>query len=173
MCSNNFADRQLDHPATTLLIGLGNPILGDDGIGWRVIEAVQSQITDPAVTVRRFSLGGLSLMEQMIGYQRVILVDSIQTSDGSCGEVMWFPLAALPNPSTGHSTAAHDTSLQTALEVGRNLGANLPEHITIVAIEAERVFDFSDELSPAVAAAIPEAVETVLKLLAEPVAAVF
>ena len=121
MCSDNFADRQIDHPATTLLIGLGNPILGDDGLGWRVVEAVQSQITDPAVAVRRFSLGGLSLMEQMIGYQRVILVDSIQTSSGSCGEVMWFPLAALPNPSTGHSTAAHDTSLQTALEVGSDL----------------------------------------------------
>lgn len=157
----------------TLLVGLGNPILGDDGVGWRVVEAVEDYLASaglvyeiPVLDVAYLSLGGLSLMEFLVGYERVIIVDSIQTRGGEVGDVYTFPLDALPNPSTGHSTAAHDTSLQTALEIGRKLNTSLPTAIEIVAIEAEQVFDFSDELTPAVNAAIPEAVAAVLSLIA-------
>lgn len=148
----------------TAVVGLGNPILGDDGIGWRVVEAVEPQLP-PGVDTMTLALGGLSLMEQLIGYARIVLVDSIQTRDGVNGAVYTFPLSALPNPSTGHSTAIHDTSLQTALDLGRQLGAELPRQIDIVAVEAAQVYDFSDTLTPAVAAAIPEAAAAVLSLL--------
>ncbi|MCO5191126.1 MAG: hydrogenase maturation protease [Anaerolineae bacterium] len=148
----------------TLLVGLGNPILGDDGVGWRVVEAVEAQLNGAEIDVAYLSLGGLSLMEQLIGYERVIIVDSIQTEGGAVGDVYQFDLEALPEPSTGHSTAAHDTSLQTALAIGRKLNANLPSYIKVVAIETHPSFDFSDELTPAIVAAIPEAARTVLSL---------
>ena len=153
----------------TLIIGLGNPILGDDGVGWRVSQAVATRLDDlePEIDVDWLSVGGLSLMERLIGYERVIIVDSIQTEEGTMGEVTVFPLAALPDPAGGHTTAVHDASLQTALALGRQMGAALPEEITVVAVEAERVFDFSEALSPAVAAAVPRATEAVLALLAE------
>lgn len=151
----------------TLVVGLGNPILGDDGIGWRVAEAVQTAV--PHVEVDCLSLGGLSLMERLIGYERVIIVDSIQTDNGRIGDVTYFSLSDLPDRSAGHTTAAHDTSLQTALNLGRQMGADLPDSIEVVAIEAARVYDFSEELTPAVAAAIPEAVTAVLNLLDDPV----
>ena len=51
----------------TLLVGLGNPILGDDGVGWRVVEAVESQLSGAPVDVAYLSLGGLSLMEHSSG----------------------------------------------------------------------------------------------------------
>lgn len=152
----------------TLIIGLGNPILGDDGVGWRVSHAVATHLQDRdvAAEVDWLSVGGLSLMERLIGYERVIIVDSIQTEEGPAGEVTVFPLAVLPERSAGHTTAIHDASLQTALALGRQMGAALPEKIMVVAVEAERVFDFSEKLSPAVAAAIPRATEAVLALLA-------
>ncbi|MBI4770166.1 MAG: hypothetical protein HY784_07090, partial [Chloroflexi bacterium] len=74
---------------TTLILGLGNPILGDDGLGWRVAEEVrrrlqaadggsarQSAIRNPKseIEVDAFALGGLSLMERLVGYDRAILV---------------------------------------------------------------------------------------------------
>ena len=62
-------------------------------------------------------------------------------------------------------TAAHDTSLQTALQLGRTMGASLPDDIRIVGIEAERVYDFSEELSPEIAAAVPQALRLVLRQL--------
>jgi len=76
-----------------------------------------------------------------------------------------LPLEALTNPSAGHSTAAHDASLMTALEMGRKMGLALPESVTVVAVEAKNVYDFSEELSPAVAAAVPAAVQAVLNEL--------
>ncbi len=151
----------------TLVLGLGNPILGDDGVGWRVVEAVASCALPSQVEVDRCSLGGLSLMERMSGYERVILVDAIYTGEQPPGSIRCFTLAELPDRSVGHTTSAHDTSLRNALNVGRSMGIALPEeeYVTIVAIEAERVYDFSEELSPAVAAAVPEAVHLVLRCL--------
>lgn len=151
---------------TTLLIGLGNPILGDDGVGWQVVQAVEAALPpDAEVEVDYLSLGGLSLMERLIGYRRAIIVDAIQTGTRQVGQVHVFSLDSLPDLSAGHTTAAHDTSLQTALALGRHVGAHLPEEVLVVAVEAERVYDFCDELSGEAAAAIPAARAAVLALL--------
>lgn len=149
----------------TLIIGLGNPILGDDGVGWKVAEKISDQlsvISDQSVEVDFASLGGLSLMERMVGYDRVILVDAMETGQCPEGSVRVFPLEDLPNPSAGHSASAHDTSLLTALETGRRMGLDVPDSVMVVAIEARNVYDFSEELSPAVAAAAPVAAQAVL-----------
>ena len=154
----------------SLIVGLGNPILGDDGVGWRVAEMVATQLgQDPAVEITCLGLGGLSLMENLIGFGRAIIIDAIQTGRRPQGAVMTFDLAALPDHAAGHTTAAHDTSLQTALNLGRAMGADLPHDVLIVGIEAEQVYDFSEELTPAVAAAVPIAADAVLALLNEPI----
>lgn len=147
----------------TLIVGLGNPILGDDGIGWRVAEAVRALA--PPVEIDCLALGGLSLMERLIDYDRAIIIDAIQTQEGEIGQVYTLGLDELPNFSAGHTTAAHDTSLATALNLGRSMGARLPSEVTIVAIEAKRVYDFSENLTPAVEKAIPAATQAVLALL--------
>jgi hydrogenase maturation protease len=152
----------------TLIIGLGNPILGDDGVGWRVAEEVAIQTTGrPDVQVDCASLGGLSLMERLTGSEHVILVDAIFTGTKPVGTVSRFSLNDLPDLSTGHSASAHDTSLRNALTVGRSMDILLPkdENVIIVAIEAENVYDFSQELSPAVAEAVPQAIKAVLELI--------
>ena len=163
----------------TLVIGLGNPILGDDGVGWRVAEEVRRRIPNPqyptakeglgigdcAIEVDCVPLGGLSLMERLVGYDRAILVDAMGTGQQPIGSVSCLALEDLPDPSAGHMTAAHDASLPTSLKVGRAMGAHLPEQVTIVAVEAQAVYDFSEELSAPVAKAVPAAVATVMKLL--------
>jgi len=153
-----------------LIIGLGNPILGDDGVGWAVAQQVAKLYEgNTDIEIDCLSLGGLSLMERMTGYKRVILIDAIYTGQHPIGTVSGFPLSNLPNPSAGHTTAVHDASLQTALNVGRSMSIPLPEedHVQVVAIETENIYDFSEELSPPVAAAIPQAVEVVKKLLSD------
>ena len=172
----------------TIVIGLGNPILSDDGVGWKVIEKIQSIIPssrlwhpspnespsgvlreedrdEGEVVLETASLGGLSLMERLVGFERAILVDSMETGQGHAGSVRMFTLDELPNPSAGHSASAHDTSLVTALKTGRRMGLSLPTEIRVVAIEAKQVYDFSEELSPAVAAAVPIAAQAVLDIL--------
>ncbi len=152
----------------TLVIGLGNPILGDDGVGWRVVEEIARKTANRNdVEVDTVSLGGLSLMERLTGYERVILVDSFFSGEKPIGTVRLFLLSGLPDLSSGHTTAVHDTSLRNALNVGRSMDIPLPrdEDVHIVAIEAENVYDFSEILSPPIEAAVPQAVEAVLQLI--------
>jgi hydrogenase maturation protease len=106
-------------------------------------------------------------MEQMVGYERVILIDSLNTGQHDQGEVVTFSLDSLEDLLHGHSASAHDLSLKGALKLGRSMGADLPkdEDIQIVAIEAAHVYDFTEVLTPEIAAAVPIAVQKVLSLL--------
>jgi hydrogenase maturation protease len=153
----------------TLVIGLGNPILTDDGVGVKVAYAVCDALASAAredVTVTEAGVGGLHLMEMMVGYERVILVDAIQTPGGQPGAIRRLALddiaSAVP---TQHSASTHDMNLPTALELGRRLGLTLPDTIEILAVEAEDVVTFGESCTPAVAAAIPVVTELVLQLL--------
>lgn len=152
----------------TLVIGLGNPILGDDGVGWKVAQKISDQLSmigDQFVKVDCASLGGLSLMERMVGFERAILIDAMESGQGPEGSVRVRKLEELPNPCAGHSASAHDTSLITALDTARAMGLPVPESVEIVAIEAKNVYDFSEELSPSVAEAVPLAAQSVINLL--------
>ncbi len=153
----------------TLVIGLGNPILTDDGVGVKVAFAVRDALPvdlGREVTVIEAGVGGLGLMEMMVGYDRVILIDAIQSPDGQPGIIRRLTLediaSALP---TQHIASAHDMNLPTALELGRRLGLALPNRIDIFAIEAEDVVTFNETCTPAVTAAIPIAIKLVLETL--------
>ncbi len=149
----------------TLILGLGNPILGDDGVGWVVAEEVKKHLSaDLPVDVDCLSLGGISLMERLIGYHRAILIDAF-ISNQEEGSIIISKLEELPNYSAFHLTSAHDTSLQNAMEMGRRLGADLPGEITVVGVSACHVYDFSEELSPPVQAAVPKMTAIVVELL--------
>jgi hydrogenase maturation protease len=156
----------------TLIIGLGNPILGDDGVGWVVAQEVERQLPSivhrpSSVLAECLSLAGIALMEHMIGYQRVILIDSLNTGQHAQGEIVTFSLDSLLDLTYGHSASAHDLSLKNALKMGRQMGADLPtdENVTMVAVEAAHVYDFTEDLSPEIAKSVPKAVEIVINLL--------
>jgi len=165
-----------------VVIGLGNPILGDDGIGWKVAEEVKKQLSSPSPCLRHsspggrgaggegeidvefLSLGGISLMEYLIGYERAIIIDAL-ASDDKPGTVIVSKLSEMPDYSTMHTTSTHDTSLQNALNLGREMGASLPDDVIVVGIATNRVYDLSEELSEPVAKAIPKAAKIVIDLL--------
>lgn len=147
----------------TLVLGLGNPVLTDDGVGFAVVEEVRKRIPAADVTVSQASVGGLSLLELVVGYDRVVIVDAIRTAGGTPGEVHQLS----PDDFRGSIRAAstHDVDLATALELGRQLGMEIPDEMVILAIEAADVESFGEELTPSVAAAVPQAVELVLEQL--------
>lgn len=156
-----------------LIIGLGNPILGDDGIGWKVVERAQQEFDGATydfgashqIDYKFLSLGGISLMEQLIGYDKVIIIDAINTGTQPQGNISIFPLSDLSDHHHGHLSSPHDTNLPDAIKIGKLLGAQLPTDIMIVAIESKNVYDFSEELSIPVAESIPKAIEELKRLL--------
>lgn len=154
-------------PGGTLVIGLGNPILGDDGVGWCVAELVaQRTEAEEALDVECAALGGWSLMERVLGYERVVIVDAVHTGTAPPGTVSAQPLASLADPSAGHTTSPHDTSLRTAMAAAALLDAEVPEVVTVVGIEIPAALDFSEDLTPAVRGAVLPAAELVLDCVA-------
>ncbi len=155
----------------TLIIGLGNPILGDDGIGVLIAREVEREIEksgrEQSVSVVEAGVGGLRLMELMEGYHRVILVDALKVvADEEPGAVNRLTLKDLRSISpTLHNASAHDTNLITALNAGRQLGMNLPETVVIYAVSVQNVEEFGEKLTPQVAAAIPAATAAILNEL--------
>lgn len=151
----------------TLVLGLGNPILSDDGVGVRVAEAVRASLPpDAPVDVCELSVGGLRLMEHMLGYERVILVDAMRPGYGEPGTFQRLSYTELIHLCpTQHVTCLHDTSLVTALEIAQRIELPVPREIIIYAIGVQDVETFGEELTPAVARALPEILDAVLREL--------
>jgi hydrogenase maturation protease len=157
----------------TLVLGLGNPILTDDGVGIHVVQRVasrmaypESRIPNPEVSFAETSVGGLRLLDLLAGYDQVIIVDAIQTQDGRPGEICRLHPDDLQ--ASRHSGSSHDLTLAGALALGRRLGMDLPEDkdISILAVEVEDVLTFGEECTPEVMSAIPEVVERILDEIA-------
>lgn len=149
-----------------LVLGLGNPLVTDDSVGLRVAERLKPLLAGrPEVEVEVDYWGGLRLMERMIGFDRAVVVDAICTG-APPGTIHVLSPDGIP---TQRSASAHDVNLATALAFGRQAQAHLPEnrHVRLVGIEAEDILTFGERCTPAVEAAIPHAVETVLEVLSE------
>lgn len=148
----------------TLVLGLGNPILCDDGVGNRVaqdLENLAAQQQD--VTVMETSASGLGLLDILAGYDKVIIVDAIQTEKGKPGQIHRLTPDAFND--THHASSPHDVNFATALELGKRLGVDMPEQIVIYAIEVVDTTTFTEGCTPQVRKAIPRCIELITKEL--------
>jgi len=148
----------------TLVLGLGNPILGDDGVGNRIAEILQGKIQDPEVTVTETNAVGLNLLDLFVGYQRAIIIDAVLTREGKVGQV--HRLTPEDFRLSQHLCSPHDVDFASALELGKRLGLSLPEEIIIFAVEVAAITTFSESLTPEVEMVVPQVVQTVLDELA-------
>lgn len=146
----------------TLILGLGNPILRDDGVGPRIAMELEGKL-DGNVTIAETCMAGLNLLDILAGYDRAIIIDAIKTEDGEPGRI--YRLGIEDFKDTCHAASTHDVNLATALELGERLDMSLPRRIDIVAIEVADTGCFGEELTPEVAAAVPACVEMIIKEL--------
>jgi hydrogenase maturation protease len=144
----------------TLVLGLGNPILSDDGVGIKAAHEVANQLNNPQVTVVETSTAGLSLLDSIVGYDKVVIIDAIQTEKGEAGEI--YRMGTADFSLTKHFSSPHQINLATALELGKMLNLAMPKEITVFAVEAKDIASFSEECTPEVKRAIPEVVKMVL-----------
>ena len=108
----------------TLILGLGNPILSDDSVGCRVAMALKDRLKEPDVDILEASIAGLDFLDLLAGYDRVIIIDAIQTDKGVPGQI--YRLEPEIFADTRHAGSPHDVNLATALELGKRLGLPLP-----------------------------------------------
>ncbi len=152
-----------------IIIGVGNPVLTDDSVGLKSVAALRCRLAGRSdVATAELYSGGLRLMEAMVGYQRAIVIDAM-ISGRPAGTIQSFTPADLPITRGIHSS--HDGTLPEALALGHAAGLCLPRDIRIWAVEAGDVETLGEELTPAVATAVPVVVEHVLQDLRETVPA--
>lgn len=146
----------------TIIVGLGNPILTDDGVGIKIAQILREKVGDE-VEVVEASLAGFNLLDLLKGYETAILVDAIQTKGGKVGDIYQLGLDDLA--FSQRLASVHDINLYTAWKLGEQLSIELPQKLVIFAIEVEDVLTFGEELTPKVEAVVPQVCEMVLNEL--------
>ena len=153
----------MDGKTKTLILGMGNPLLCDDGVGLRVAAELKNRVDRPDITVTETGVAGLSLLDLLVGYDKAIIIDAIQTVSGKAGQI--YRLEPKSFDTALHTASAHGIDFTTALEFGKKLGLPLPQQIVIFAVEASDVTTFREECTPEVKQAVPVCVEMILREL--------
>ncbi len=144
----------------TLILGVGSSILTDDSIGLVVAGLLKERLAGrDDVDVRVNEEAGFSLLEESLGYDRLVIVDSILTGREP-GAVMRLDLDDLGQ--TIHSNSPHGANLATVMELGRQQDMDVPDDVVIYAIEVVDVLTFGEELTPALAARLGAIVDEIL-----------
>ena len=147
----------------TLILCLGNSILGDDGVGLAVARRLRKTFSDPHVHIVEAGIGGIRLLDYLAGYDKAIIIDAIQTKKAKPGHIFKFTRDSLEE--TSHTNSTHDCGLLTALKLGTTLKMAIPLTITMYAIEVEEVDTFTENCSPAVNKASISCTELILREL--------
>ena len=145
----------------TIVLGVGNLILGDDGVGVHVANELKKQIKDPNITVDEAITGGMNLLDLILGYDKAVIIDAVKSEEYKEGTVKRIPISDF---NTMHSCNPHDVSLSEAIKMARKLGeTKIPSEIVVIGIILKEIpCEFGEKLSKDIAAAVPVAVEMTL-----------
>ncbi len=143
----------------TLVLGLGNEVLSDDGVGILAARVLKEAL-DGRADVIESSLAGLALLEYFIGYERAIVIDAVKT--GRC------PAGTIYELSPDELDSALAPSLHCAgemLAVAERLKLDFPKEIRIFAVEVADPYTIGGPLSPPVRKAFKELLQRVESLV--------
>ena len=139
-----------------VVIGIGNPIASDDGVGIRAVQDFQKAYVDERVTCVECERGGLELLDLMKGYDAAVIVDASKTETSPPGTVTTLVARQPFSPVTHRSL--HTMELDSVLAFGSLMGMHLPDEVTVLAVEAADIETFHEGCTPEVESAIPDVV---------------
>ena len=140
----------------TLILGVGNVLLKDEGVGIHAIRAMENEKLPPDVSLMDGGTGGLHLISWLQGYDRIIMIDAT-LDDNLPGTIRLIqPRYASDFP---HLMSAHEIGLRDMIEA-MSLTGILPE-ILLIVISAADISEVGTALSPEIQAVVPEIVKLV------------
>jgi hydrogenase maturation protease len=145
-----------------LILGIGNPIMGDDGVGVYVVRALKNRIGQTEnLEFKELSVGGIGMVEEMLGYEKVFLVDSIMSENAEVGRIRKFDPEQFDE--TVQVSSPHVTNFATALQLYKRLEpARIPRMIKIFTIDISPNYTFGESISPTVQTAASKLVEMIV-----------
>jgi hydrogenase maturation protease len=150
--------------AGILVLGIGNLLMGDEGVGVHAVRLLDRERLPPDVTVVDGGTGGFHLLGLLQSYDPLIMIDA--TLDGRPPGTVTVLQPKFP-ADFPRSLTAHDIGLRDLVETAALIG-ELP-HIDLVTVSIEHVQPMDLTLSPPVAAALPEVIALVRQLVDTPV----
>ena len=141
----------------TLILALGNPILSDDGVSWKIVDLLPDDLPD--VDIIKSSAATMDIIPHLAGYDRLIIIDAIQLNTAPPGTVHCFSLADFTD--TIRHSSPHDINFATALQMAIEWGYAIPEDIRIYGIEVKELLQFSESCTPEVTDKLSEIVEQI------------
>jgi hydrogenase maturation protease len=146
----------------TVIIGVGNLLLGDEGLGVHVVEELNEMNLPPNVEVFDGGTGGVSILNLMEGADKVIIVDAV-LGVGEPGQIYVVGIDKLLK-GVVKFFSLHELDLLSALKIGKEMG-KLPPELVLVGVEPKNYEKYSMDLSPEVKAAVPKVIEVIMELV--------
>ena len=148
----------------TIVLGVGNSILCDDGVGIHVVRQLKKHVKDRNVIIDEALTGEMNLLDLILGYDKAILIDALKTRKTQIGKVYRY---SIDDFKTGHTCNPHDVSLPEAIELAKKIGEEkIPQESIAIGIgindNSNNTLVFGEDLSSLVANAIPKAVNMTL-----------
>ena len=142
---------------STLVIGYGNPLRGDDGFGWHVAERLRSVAVHSHIQILTLHQLTPELMEPISRADRVIFIDS------AAGPVPGEIQERTVEPQPAYAVFTHHAPPAALLAGALALYGRAPQAIMLSVTGAD--FSLSDVLSPVVSARVDEVIEIALRLM--------
>lgn len=139
----------------TVVLGLGNPVLSDDGVGLAVVAELRKLLMTapiPGADVLASTRAGFELIDLLRDYRRAILVDCLTLADPQPGRVRRLGLEDVAGSS--RLVNAHELSVGVAFQLAERMGIPMPSEVEILAVEAADTCTIFEGLTPAVDAAV-------------------
>jgi hydrogenase maturation protease len=148
-----------------LVLGLGNEMLSDDAAGLHVAREMRQPLSDwEGIEVQETSEMGLSLLDYIVGFDDLVLVDAVQTGQAPPGFLHEFDgdeMKALPTMSP------HFFGIGEALALGRRLGLSVPCRVKVFAIEVSDPWTVKTCMTPQLQQCLPGIIERILGIVRE------
>jgi hydrogenase maturation protease len=164
MMADRTGGRETKNPAprfSILILGVGNILLGDEGVGVRVVEAMRDIKLPDNVELVDGGTGAFDLLDIVADRKKVIIIDAVR-GGGEPGAIYRFTPDDIEKQQQC-LTSVHQVGLLNTLEMAKMAGYP-PQSVIVCGIEPKRM-DWGLELSPEVAAMVPRVIELIMSEL--------
>ena len=147
-----------DRKGKTLIIGLGNTILSDDGVGIYIVRELEKVLDNPDIVTQEASMGGLELIDVIADYKRVILIDSVLSDHEALGSLIEMNLNDIKG---GSAWTRHQVSLNEAIALAKEIKMDITSDITIYGVVVKDISTFSENCTPEIKSSLPAIIATI------------
>jgi len=145
-----------------LILGMGNKLFGDDGVGIVVAERLQELLNEyENVDIEETSWGGFRIIDLLSGYNSAIIIDALRTAQRPLGYIHQFDYKDIIH--SVRMVSFHDINFATAVEFAKKIDIPMPEKIQIFGIEVSETDQFTEEFTQEVKSSIENCINIILQ----------